>query len=151
MPAPMRAKRDACSYTSALKPARRKVAATASPPMPAPTTAIESLFFISAPAFYAVMRGLMPAHRTLFRKWKAPLYFFGMPALIMTAFHFVMSDLSRLISSSDVVQWAVTPSLANLSLTSGEESTSFIALLMVSITCFGVPLGANTPFHEVTR
>src|SRR6266480_3408104 len=43
MPAPMRAKRWACSYTWTPNPARWSIAATARPPMPAPTIAKEGL------------------------------------------------------------------------------------------------------------
>src|SRR6266851_2520204 len=47
MPAPIRAKRGACSYTRTSKPTRRSVAAAVIPPIPAPTMAIESFFLLT--------------------------------------------------------------------------------------------------------
>src|SRR6185312_3470001 len=77
-------------------------------------------------------------------------HFRGMPAFSITASHFLISDLSFAISSSGVLPFAVTPTLAKRSFRSGSASTSCMALFIVSIASFGVPLGANTPFQDVT-
>src|SRR3954451_11455410 len=79
-----------------------------------------------------------------------PGYLRGMPALSITAFHLAMSDFNFAISSSGVLALAITPTFANFSFTSGNASTSRIALFIVSMISFGVPLGANTAFQDVT-
>src|SRR5262249_27088818 len=50
MPAPTRANCRACSYTWTSAPMRRNVAATAKPPMPAPTIAMEMLLLLMCDA-----------------------------------------------------------------------------------------------------
>src|SRR5215467_10128816 len=65
MPAPTRVKVSACSYTIASIPACRSAAASASPPMPAPTIAIDVSLGRRIPGLFG---GFLTCRRNLFQE-----------------------------------------------------------------------------------
>ena len=99
--------------------------------MPAPTIAILSFLFFIGGAVPLLIR-----------------YFFSMPALSMTSSHFFMSgERHQFVGRAGI---RLDADFGEFLLHVRHRQRFCIALFMVAMTSFGVPLGAPTPFQEIT-